>query len=117
MNTDAVVKKVVDWFVWQTISVNKPNSDITLTFHVDEFIPSETLELSDGIYLRFNTKIRNDNEVILRSILMIDKRFFDAIESTDTKFFRYSSKFLTYSGGYIFFLEFADLNKECLENI
>ena len=104
MNADAIVKKVVDWFVGQTVSVNKPNSDITLTFHIDEFIPSETLELSDGIYLRFNTKNRNDNEVILCSILMIDKRFFDAIESTDTKFFRYSSKFLTHSGVYIFSL-------------
>lgn len=93
MNTDAIVKKVVDWFVGQTVSVNKPNSDITLTFHIDEFIPSETLELSDGIYLRFNTKTRNDNEVILCSILMIDKRFFDAIESTDTKFVRYHNQF------------------------
>ena len=48
---------------------------------------------------------------------MIDKRFFDAIESTDTKFFMYSSKFLNYSAGYLFFFEFADLNNECLENI
>ena len=117
MNTDAIVKKVVDWFVGQTISVNKPNSDIALTFHIDEFIPSETLELSDGIYLRFNIKIKDDNEVILCSILMVNKRFFDAIESTDTKFFRYSSKFLNYSAGYLFFFEFADLNNECLENI
>ena len=54
---------------------------------------------------------------ILCSILMVDKRFFDAIESTDTKLFRYLSKFLNYSAGYIFFFEFADLNNECLENI
>lgn len=116
MNADAIVKKVADWFVGQTVSVNGPYHRKNLTFNVDRFIPSETYEQFDGLYLRFYFKNIHDDKARIRSTLFVDRDFFDAIESTDTKFFRCvnnSSALL----GYRFSLEFADLNNECLANI
>ncbi len=111
---NGIIKKVSDWFVGRTVNI--PDCNKTLTIHVNEFIPSDTFLQFDGLYLHFYGKDINNNEEKIRLILFVDIDLFDAVGSTNSKFFRCSKRFVAFLG-YRLFFELADLNEECLESI